>query len=83
MVTDLSNCQSARYQIIVQGVLGNTWQHCFDEMQFSVNQNNGQTILEGILRDQSQLMRLLQNLNGLAMPLIKVECLATIPENNC
>lgn len=84
MATRLSLCSSARYQIVVGGVLGNTWQERFDDLELSIDEITGCTILEGVIRDQAQLIGLLKWLNGLAMPIVKVECLAvTEPDGKC
>ncbi len=84
MATRLSLCSSARYQIVVGGILGETWQEHFDGLELSIDEMTGCTVLEGIIRDQAQLMGLLKWLNGLAMPIVKVECLAVIePDEKC
>ena len=84
MATRLSLCSSARYRIIVGGILGSSWNENFDDLDLSIDEMTGCTVLEGIIRDQAQLMGLLKRLNGMAMPIVKVECLVvTEPQVNC
>lgn len=77
MVTYLTLCSRASYQIVVQGILSETWQLHFDDLTLSIDQDAGLTIFTGIIQDQSHLIGTLRRINGLAMPIIKVECLST------
>lgn len=72
------------YQIRVKGQLGRRWEHWFDGLQLSIEQET--TLLEGELSDQAALYGVLLKIRDLGLPLLSVQRLArsktisTIPE---
>jgi hypothetical protein len=67
--------QPAAYMIQVQGVINQTWLDYFDEMQMTVEGEDGWAIttISGTVMDQSALQGLLQKLYNLGLVLLKVE----------
>ena len=63
--------QSATYQIRVKGMLDSIWSDWFNG--FSIIAQGGETILEGIVADQSALHGMLAKINDLGLPIISVE----------
>jgi hypothetical protein len=64
--------QPARYRVRVQGVLDQSWSAWFDGLELSV-QENGETVLAGMIDDQAALHGLLVKLHNLSLPLISVQ----------
>lgn len=69
----------ARYQIVVQGKLPETWNDYFGEMiPVALNDSDGLTIttLIGDVADQSSLYGLLAHLRDLGLPLLQLKLLS-------
>ncbi|MBP1468824.1 hypothetical protein EYB53_024145 [Candidatus Chloroploca sp. M-50] len=63
--------ESAVYQITVKGQLSADWRTWFDGM--TVTQTaNGETLITGVVADQSALYGLLRKVRDLGLPLISV-----------
>ncbi len=67
--------QPANYEIQVQGLIGRGWLDCFDDVQTTVEGEDGQavTTLTGCMKDQAMLQGLLQKLYNLGLVLLKLE----------
>lgn len=76
-VQSLTLCQSAIYEIKVQGLLHNSWTQAFDNMAITTNEETGITTLTGRICDQTALHGLLQRINHMALPLLAVTCIST------
>lgn len=63
-----------RYRIRVRGELGPEWSTWFDDLTVTA-EPNGDTILEGVVRDQAALHGLLARIRNLGLPLIVVKAL--------
>jgi len=66
----------ATYSIRVGGVIDHTWSERFGGMRVSVihSGSTSATELFGHLKDQAQLMGVLETLYELGMPILSVEC---------
>ena len=62
------------YQIRIQGHLGSQWADWFDGMTITLEEN-GDTLLTGLVVDQAALFGLLRTVRDLGMPLRSVVCL--------
>ena len=62
--------QPQRYRIVVAGQLGDSWQSWLEDLDIQVA--GEQTIIEGILVDQSALFGLLKKIRNLGLPLVSV-----------
>ena len=67
------------YEIRVLGHLGARWSTWFDGMTLTT-QDDGTTVIHGVVADQSALHGLLRKLSDLGLPLVSVTPLIT-PEN--
>ena len=67
--------QPITYMIQVQGVINETWVNYFEDMEMTVEGEDGwaTTTITGTVTDQSALQGLLQNLYNLGLALLKVE----------
>lgn len=63
--------QAARYQIRLSGVLDRSWSEWFDGFEISIEA--GETLLEGIVLDQSALHGILAKINELGLVIHSVE----------
>jgi hypothetical protein len=70
--------QPTAYQIHLKGALDSSWSDWFDG--FSINVQGGDTILVGVVPDQSALYGILAKINDLGLSLISVTKLAKIEE---
>jgi hypothetical protein len=68
---------SAVYEIRIKGRLTAERSAWFEEMTVTA-QANGETLLRGELRDQAALHGVLAKIRDLGLPLLKVECLASL-----
>ena len=59
------------YEIRVQGHLAARWSAWFDGMTFTA-QEDGTTVIHGLVADQSALHGLLRKLSDLSLPLVSV-----------
>jgi hypothetical protein len=63
--------QSTAYQIRLKGTLDSSWSEWFDG--FTITAQNGETILVGVVRDQSALHGILAKINDLGLSIVSVE----------
>ena len=63
--------EPGRYEIRIQGHLGNRWTDWFDGLTITL-EDNGETLLTGPVVDQAALHGLLKKVRDLGMPLISV-----------
>ena len=70
----LTLCQSAIYQIKVQGLLSDGCAAVFDTLDCARDTTRGITILSGPVADQTALHGLLTRIRDLGLPLLSVEC---------
>lgn len=70
--------EAERYEIRVSGQLAARWAAFFDGMAL-VPQDDGTTVIDGVVADQSALHGLLHKLSDLALPLISVNPAADPP----
>ncbi len=63
--------QSTAYQIRLKGTLDSSWSEWFDG--FTITIQGGETILIGVVCDQSALHGILAKINDLGLPIISVE----------
>ena len=63
--------QSAAYQIKVKGNLDPSWADWFDG--FNITAQGDETILIGVVCDQSALHGILAKINDLGLPIVSVE----------
>jgi hypothetical protein len=68
--------ESAPYEIRVQGHLAARWSAWFDGMTLTA-QEDGSTVIHGLVADQSALHGLLRKLSDLSLPLVSVTPAAT------
>jgi len=68
--------QSAVYQIRVKGILDTSWSEWFDG--FDINVQDNETILNGVVSDQSALHGILTKINDLGLTLITVNKLSGV-----
>lgn len=61
------------YIIRIQCMLHDRWKNSFDGMTIT-NQNNGETIIEGLIQDQSELVGVINQIHNLNLKLISVNC---------
>src|SRR6266566_1870835 len=59
------------YQIRVKGQLERRWEHWFDGLQLSIDQDT--TLLSGSLADQAALYGVLLKIRDLGLPLLSVQ----------
>ena len=75
-MTNLGMASKATYQITTKGKLGANWADWFNGTSISVEprlEGKPHTILTCQVRDQSELLGILNRLNSLNMPLLKVK----------
>ena len=65
-----SSGRPARYEIRIEGVLGDRWAAWFDGLQ--VESESTQTVISGLLADQAALHGLLAKVRDLGLTLISV-----------
>jgi hypothetical protein len=61
------------YQIRIEGHLGCQWTDWFEGLSITL-EDNGDTLLTGLVVDQSALYGLLRKVHDLGMPLLSVTC---------
>jgi hypothetical protein len=61
-----------KYEIIIKGHLGSTWNSWFDDMDIS-SLPEGDTLISGRFKDQSHLHGILNKIRDLGIQLVKVE----------
>ena len=61
------------YTIRIQGVLHDRWKNWFDGMTIT-NLDSGETIIEGLIQDQSALVGVINQIHSLNLSLISINC---------
>jgi hypothetical protein len=61
-----------RYEILVEGVLDDTWSAWFDGLDVTGDADAGVTSIAGALADQAALHGLLAKIRDLGLPLVEV-----------
>ena len=61
------------YQIRIKGHLGRQWTDWFEGLTITL-EDNGETLLSGVVVDQAALYGLLRKVRDLGMPLLSVIC---------
>ena len=69
---------AARYQIRLEGHLGARWASRFDGMTLTA-QDDGTTLIDGVVPDQAALHRMLRTVGDLGLPLLSLIRLTTDP----
>lgn len=64
------------YTIRIQGVLHERWKDWFDGMTIT-NLESGETILEGLILDQSALVGVVNQIHHLNLKLVSINCKET------
>ena len=70
---------AAHYRITIKGALDDSWSAWFDGMAIA-HDTNGDTTLEGAVRDQTALHGLLARVRDLGLTLIAVKRRPTAPD---
>jgi hypothetical protein len=74
----------AIYRIRINGRLGERWSEYFGAQSMSVEEDEAglsSTTLVSVPIDQAGLVGMINHLNGLGLPVVSVECLQTLVEN--
>ena len=74
--------QPAVYQIRIKGHLDSQWSDWFGGMTI-ILEDNGDTLLTGIVIDQAALYGLLKKVRDLGMPLVSVNCVESCQSETC
>jgi hypothetical protein len=61
------------YTIRIQGMLHDRWKHWFDGMTIT-NLDVGETVIEGLIQDQSALVGVINQIHSLNLQLISINC---------
>ena len=69
------------YQIRIKGHLGQQWMIWFEDLTVTLEED-GNTLLIGLVVDQSALHGILKRVRDLGMPLLLVNCLGPIPQDH-
>jgi len=76
---DMGPCQPLAYQIRIKGHLGRQWTDWFSGLAITL-EDNGDTLLTGLIVDQAALHGLLRKVRDLGMPLISVSSRSQLEE---
>jgi len=76
MNTRLSLSQPARYEICVQGYLGDRWTGWFEGITLVSDATQGTTTLTGVVPDQAALHGILARIRDLGLPLLSLTYIA-------
>ncbi|MBI5033959.1 MAG: hypothetical protein HZB51_25850 [Chloroflexi bacterium] len=68
--------QSARYEICVQGYLGDRWAGLFEDMTLVSDATQDTTTLIGVVPDQAALHGILARIRDLGLPLLSLTRIA-------
>ena len=77
--SDIGPGQSMAYQIRIKGHLGLQWTDWFGGLAITL-EDNGDTLLTGLIVDQAALHGLLRKVRDLGMPLISVSSRSQLEE---
>jgi hypothetical protein len=66
-----------RIKIRVKGQLDESWSNRFDGLSIT-HTESGETVLSGIIRDQSALLGLIFNLADIGLPIISIDTLPQV-----
>ena len=69
------------YQIRIKGHLGQQWMIWFEDLRVTLEED-GNTLLIGLVVDQPALHGILKRVRDLGMPLLLVNCLGPIPQDH-
>lgn len=72
--------QSMVYQIRIKGHLGQQWTDWFEGLTITL-EDNGDTLLTGVLVDQAALHGILKKVSNLGMPLLSVNSVGPGPQD--
>lgn len=75
MTNKCEQCPEGVYRIRVKGMLDECWSDWFDGLTITL-QANGETLLEGPVRDQAALHGLLIKIRDMGVPLLSVRRIA-------
>ena len=78
---DRDTDQPRIYQIRIKGHLGHHWEDRFEEMRITL-EDNGSTLLTGLVVDQAALHGLLRKIRDLGIPLLSVNSVDTSPQDS-
>lgn len=73
--------QTIVYQIRIKGHLGSQWSDWFEGQTITL-EDNGDTLITGLVVDQAELYGLLKKVRDLGMPLISINRTVQIKKNN-
>ena len=76
---DMGPGQPLAYQIRIKGHLGRQWTNWFSGLAITL-EDNGDTLLTGLIVDQAALHGLLRKVRDLGMPLISVSSRSQLEE---
>ena len=76
---DMGPGQPLAYQIRIKGYLGRQWTDWFSGLAITL-EDNGDTLLTGLIVDQAALHGLLRKVRDLGMPLISVSSRSQLEE---
>ncbi len=62
----------AWYRITVKGCLDRSWSGCFLGLTVTPYRQRGETVLRGVLRDQTALLGLLTRLHDMNLPILRL-----------
>jgi hypothetical protein len=68
-----NHAEAKIYEIRIKGHLDGRWANWFDEMTISLEED-GNTLLSGLVVDQAALYGLLKKVRDAGMPLLSVNC---------
>jgi hypothetical protein len=72
--------QAPFYKIRIKGQLDNQWTDWFEGLTITI-EDNGDTLLEGLIIDQAALHGILKKVRDLGMPLISVSTVEANPKD--
>jgi hypothetical protein len=70
-ISKTDSTQTTVYQIRIKGHLGNKWKEWFGDLSISL-EDNGDTLITGLVADQATLFGLLKKVRDLGTPLVSV-----------
>jgi hypothetical protein len=73
-------CASMRYEIRIEGYLGDGWSHWFEGMTIR-HETSGESVLAGRLADDAALHGVLMKIRDLGLPLVEMKRFSTQEES--